>query len=303
MSPELRRLVETTLILTPELEDRSQVIFETVLNSSPYIDQPNFTALCDDDLSHLFAQYDQRFFGGACQRTLHAMGSPLDFRVSPRMTRAGGKTTRMVPRVARGLSPVPRFEIAVSSTLLFQTFADVDRPIKVTGLMCFNRLEALLRIFEHELIHLVEMLLWQASCCAAPRFRGIAGRFFGHTESTHQLITPDERAREKFGIRPGDRVTRRPARPALLRRPALRQVLRPGGNARTLGVTWRCRIQTGEPGGVSPRTNRITLVRGLTAPGSPNTRAKNTQASDQDSEQPLAAFDHTGHTVCYESWR
>ena len=50
------------------------------------------------------------------------------------------------------------------------------------------------------------MLLWQASCCAAPRFRGIAGRFFGHTESTHQLITPDERAREKFGIRPGDRV-------------------------------------------------------------------------------------------------
>src|SRR5712691_1447121 len=141
MSPELRRLVETTLILTPELEDRSQVIFETVLNSSPYIDQPNFTALCDEDLSQLFAQYDQRFFGGACQRTLHAMGSPLDFRVSPRMTRAGGKTTRMVPRVARGLSPVPRFEIAVSSTLLFQTFADVDRPIKVTGLMCFNRLE------------------------------------------------------------------------------------------------------------------------------------------------------------------
>ena len=207
MSPELRRLVETSLILTPELEDRSQAIFDFVLKSSPYIDQPNFTALCDEDLAHLFAQYDQRFFGEACQRTLQAMGSPLDFRVSPRMTRAGGKTTRIVPRVARGLSPVPRFEIAVSSTLLFQTFADVDRPIKVTGLMCFNRLEALLRIFEHELIHLVEMLLWQASCCAAPRFRGIAGRFFGHTESTHQLITPDERAREKFGIRPGDRVT------------------------------------------------------------------------------------------------
>ncbi len=206
MSPELRRLTETSLILTPELEDRSQAIFDAVLNSSPYIDRPNFTTVCDDDLAHLFEQYDQRFFGGACRRTLQDMGSPLDFRVSPRMTRSGGKTTRLVPRVPRGMSPIPRFEIAVSSTLLFQTFADVERPIKVTGLMCNNRLEALLRIFEHELIHLVEMLLWQASCCAAPRFRGIAGRFFGHTESTHQLITPDELAREKFGIRPGDRV-------------------------------------------------------------------------------------------------
>ena len=206
MTQELRRLVETSLVLEADAEQRLAAIFESVQNSSPYLDRPNFTAICDEDLAHLFDQYDQRFFGGACRRTLDAMGSPIDFRVSPRMTRAGGKTTRILPRVARGLSPVPRFEIAVSSTLLFQTFADLERPIKVTGLLCHNRLEALLRIFEHELIHLTEMLLWQASCCAAPRFKDIAGRFFGHTESNHQLITPDERAREKFGIRPGDVV-------------------------------------------------------------------------------------------------
>jgi hypothetical protein len=134
------------------------------------------------------------------------MGSPLTFRVSPRMTRAGGKTTKIVSRAGRGKATVPRFEIAVSSTLLFQTFHDLDRHVKVTGLACRNRLEALQRIFEHEMVHLIEMLLWQTSCCAASRFRGIAWRFFGHTESTHQLITPDERAREKFGIRAGDRV-------------------------------------------------------------------------------------------------
>ncbi len=206
MSLELRRLTETSLVLGADREQRSAAIIEAVLNSSPYLARPDFTAICDADLAQLFEHYDQRFFSGACQRTLQAMGSPLDFRVSSRMTRAGGKTTRFLPRVARGLSPVPRFEIAVSSTLLFQTFADIERPIKVTGLLCHNRLEALLRIFEHELIHLVEMLLWQTSCCAAPRFKGIAGRFFGHTESTHQLITPDERAREKFGIRTGDLV-------------------------------------------------------------------------------------------------
>ena len=206
MSQELRRLIEATLVLERDAELRLATIFDSVLNSSPFIDRPNFTALADEDLAHLFDQYDQRFLQGTCRRTLDAMGSPLDFRVSPIMTRAGGKTTRTLPRVARGLSPVPRFEIAVSSTLLFQTFADIERPIKVTGILCHNRLEALQRIFEHELIHLAEMLLWQASCCGAPRFKNIASRFFGHKESNHQLITPDERAREKFGIRAGDLV-------------------------------------------------------------------------------------------------
>ena len=206
MSQELRRLVETSLVLRGDVEQRTRTIFDSLLQSSPHVDRPNFAALSDDDLARLFAHYDQTFFAGGCQQTLKAMGSPLDFRVSPRMTRAGGKTTRIVPRAARGESPVPRFEIAVSSTLLFQTFADVERPIRVTGLLCHNRLEALQRIFEHELVHLVEMLLWQASCCAAPRFKHISGRFFGHTESHHQLITPDERAREKFGIRAGDCV-------------------------------------------------------------------------------------------------
>lgn len=206
MSAELRRLVESSLVLSKDAEQRVQLIGDALLESSPFVDRQNFTAISDDDLAYLFEQYDQRFWNGTCQLTLKEMGSPLDFRVSPRMTRAGGKTTRVIPRVARGLSPVPRFEIAVSSTLLFQTFADVERPIKVTGLLCHNRLEALQRIFEHELIHLIEMLLWQTSCCASPRFKDIAERFFRHRESNHQLITPDERARERFGIRPGDRV-------------------------------------------------------------------------------------------------
>ena len=41
MLPELRRLVETSLILTPELEERSQAIVSAVLNSSRHIDDPN----------------------------------------------------------------------------------------------------------------------------------------------------------------------------------------------------------------------------------------------------------------------
>ena len=103
MSQEFRRLVEATLVLQRDAEQRLATIFDSILNSSPFIDRPNFSAFADEDLAHLFDQYDQRFLQGACRRTLDAMGSPIDFRVSPRMTRAGGKTTRVLPRTPAGV--------------------------------------------------------------------------------------------------------------------------------------------------------------------------------------------------------
>ena len=60
---------------------------------------------------------------------------------------------------------------------------------------------------EHEMIHLVEMLLWNDSNCAAKPFKRIVKRFFGHTESNHQLLTPRDIARKRLGISTGDLVT------------------------------------------------------------------------------------------------
>ena len=56
---------------------------------------------------------------------------------------------------------------------------------------------------EHELVHLIEMMLWSKSSCAKPRFHSITLRFFGHTENKHRLITPKEKAIVKYGIKPG----------------------------------------------------------------------------------------------------
>jgi hypothetical protein len=59
---------------------------------------------------------------------------------------------------------------------------------------------------EHELVHLIEMVLWDKSSCSQGRFHSITRRFFGHTENMHQLIAPKERAIVKFGIKPGMKV-------------------------------------------------------------------------------------------------
>ncbi len=58
----------------------------------------------------------------------------------------------------------------------------------------------------HEIVHLIEMLLWGKSSCSQPRFNSITLRFFGHTTNKHGLITPKERAFVKFGVRPGAKV-------------------------------------------------------------------------------------------------
>ena len=184
-----------------EIQAETQRIHESILAGSRYLKRPNFDSFSPGDLESLFDDYDESFFDGQCRSSLGSR--PLKFRISRRMTRAGGKTTHVRPR---SLKQSEWFEITVSSTLLYQAFHDVDRPITVTGLVCHNRLEALQRIMEHEMTHLAEILVWSSSNCAARRFQSIANGFFSHTEHTHDLITPRERAKVKFGIQTGSRV-------------------------------------------------------------------------------------------------
>ena len=173
-------------------------IRQDVLANSRYIREPNFTVIHPRDLEFLLGAYDERFFGGLCQRALD--GRTIRFRLSPRMTRAGGKTTRFRTQAGR-----VSYEISIASSMLFDAFGKMDRRITVCGLDCENRLEALQRIFEHEVVHLAEQLCWEHSDCAAARFQEIAQRFFLHRAHTHDLVTRRELAAAS-GIRLGSRV-------------------------------------------------------------------------------------------------
>jgi hypothetical protein len=160
--------------------------------------EPDFTAIHPKTLADLFEAYDERFFSGLLRRALD--GRPIEFRLSQRMTRSGGKTTRF-----RSPSGETSFEIAIAVRMLFDAFQDADRQVSVCGHECGNRLQAMQRIFEHELVHLVETLCWDESDCAAPRFQDIAARYFLHRAHTHALVTRRERA-AVAGIRVGSRV-------------------------------------------------------------------------------------------------
>jgi len=194
-------LAEVLLSSAPAAESvRSRVsrIHQDLLARSPYIRIANFTAIHPGDLAFLFDAYDREFLGGLCRPALE--GIPVGFRLSARMTRAGGKT--ILYRLPSGGS---KYEIAIAGSMLFDGFRENDRRITVCGLECRDRLEALQRIFEHEMVHLGELLCWEKSDCTAARFQGIAARLFLHRAHTHDLITRKERAAAS-GIRVGARV-------------------------------------------------------------------------------------------------
>lgn len=192
-----------------EVSRRARQVYESMLGQSEQIRAANFTVIGSDDLERLFDLYDRAFFRGLLGEMLvEDRAHPMGFRLSRRLTRAAGQTMRQVRRVPVGGRTVERveYEISVSTTLLFSTFQDVDREVIVGGLLCRDRLEALQRIFEHELLHLAEFLGWGRSSCSAENFHSLSRRIFAHEGVSHDLVTPREQAAVAFDVRVGDAV-------------------------------------------------------------------------------------------------
>lgn len=182
-----------------EIRERLQTIHGDVIVQSRLVRGADFRSIHTSDLEFLFEAYDRRFFAGEMRKTIGQRA--LAFHLSRRMTRAGGRTARITHR-----SGEVKYEIAIAISMLFDGFGENDRSVTVCGLPCESRLQALQRIFEHELVHLAEQLIWNNSNCSARRFQQIASKMFLHQAHTHNLITRAERAAES-GIRVGALVS------------------------------------------------------------------------------------------------
>ena len=191
----------------PDLvKSKTDAIYADMRRQSRRLSEGNFNSIDSSDVARLFRLYDDHFFDGWLHDAIEAKSpAPMNFRLSPTMTRAGGKTILYKRRLLGG-QRFPEYEIAIGTRLLFTSFRDVSRPVTVCGHVCADRLEALQRILEHEIVHLLELLNWDKSSCAAARFQGMAQRVFAHTAFKHDLVTPAEHAATQYDIRIGSVV-------------------------------------------------------------------------------------------------
>ena len=198
--------ISKLLFSQEQVADNASAIYEAVLQGSPHLRRGNFEKLSSVDLAFLFRHYDERVFTGLLQNTLEeADATPIRFRSSRRLTKNAGYTKQIKRDTPTGRRV--SYEIAIAADMLLQAFNEDHREITVNGVACADRLQAMQRVFEHELIHLVEFLFWETSSCRQDRFQSLVHGIFGHTEYTHRLITRTERARAIHGIGVGERVS------------------------------------------------------------------------------------------------
>ena len=196
----MRNLIQTERLSEDSVAIRTRQIYDAILGNSA-----NVTMIDERVLERLFDLYDRLFFGGRCRRQLGDRS--LVFRVSQRMTRVGAQTRRFGVPAPGGGRWGDRFEIAVSAPLVLESFSrEKSQPVTVCGIACRDRLEVLQRLLEHEIVHLVELVVWDQSKCGARRFGSIAERFFAHRDHRHHLATRAEQLLQQYDIQPGDLV-------------------------------------------------------------------------------------------------
>jgi len=175
-----------------------------VIKQSSNIDSPFFSTIDSNDLRTLFTLYDKHYFQGGLGDTLG--DTELTFGLSRRMLRSAGMTKRYTLQAHEPSRY--KYRIQFSTALLFNSFNNDDhRTVELCGIPCNDRLSALQLTMEHEIIHLIELLLWEHSSCKQNRFQTLSKNLFGHTKNTHQLITPAEIAASQYDILPGRRVS------------------------------------------------------------------------------------------------
>lgn len=185
-----------------EIESRRSGITEQLLLESSDINSPRLASISTEDLRLLFELYDESFFRNWFRN--HYKGK-MKFSLSEKMTSSAGKT--LCPKDIRKIRPealVLEIRIGVD---FFLYYGQLGENNTVCGIRTDNSLKALLLVFEHELCHVIEFLLFGKSSCRGARFKTIAANLFGHSESCHKLPTNKQIASKALGFRIGDAVS------------------------------------------------------------------------------------------------
>lgn len=185
-----------------EIKIRRKKVSSFLLTESEQIKDSSICAISNTDLRLLFDLYDRIFlknwFAGNYR-------GEIAFSFSRRMTKSAGKTF-----YRRSSDPVRpenlKIEIRLGVDFFFQYNA-IEGSKTVCGIRTDSALEALQLVFEHELCHAMEFILFGESSCSRQRFQVLANHLFGHTESYHRLPTQRQIADRKFGLQIGDAVS------------------------------------------------------------------------------------------------
>ncbi len=183
------------------IRNKRKIISQKLKNESETVKSDKIQRISTHDLRLLHEYYDEIFFDNWFKNNFEGI---LIFNFSRKMTKSAGIT-----KCPKDVAQIPAWQVKIEICLgidFFFKFDHLEGNKNACGIESTSSLEALQIIFEHELIHALEFLLYRKSDCKKDRFKLTAKDIFGHTQSHHQLPTNHKIAGERYGIYVGDKV-------------------------------------------------------------------------------------------------
>jgi hypothetical protein len=146
------------------------------------------------DIKKLFSLYDKHYFYNRLSRHIN-----MKFELSNKLTKSAGNI-----RYKAKLNTV---KITFSLPRIFVVDYKNESGYIVNGIKCKTPIEALMRVMEHELTHLIEFILYGDSNCNDARFIQLSYQLWGHTENKHHLGLETPTETTLYGFRKGDKVS------------------------------------------------------------------------------------------------
>lgn len=140
-------------------------------------------SVSQETLLYLLEAYNDGFLGGCLNRM------KIQVTLSSRLTSSAGKFVFATGPFGR----IKQAEIRMSSDYLLRL---EHGPFDLNGLTVATPQEAFLLVFEHELCHAVEMMLYGKTGHSS-RFLLLANGLFGHTKTRHKLPTRMQEAAQE----------------------------------------------------------------------------------------------------------
>jgi len=184
------------------IDKKRELVKNKLFEKSKYIKTIDFKEISDYDLHIIYNLYDEIFLDSWFKD--HFKGK-ITFKLSKQLSRAAGNT-KTKKNIGLLKEEDIEFEIKISVNHLLN-FDKIDRSKFVGGIEVKSKLDSLLLVFEHELCHVIEFLIYKKSDCNKQIFRDIIYNLFGQHETTHKLVSSREVNYEKYNLLVGDQVS------------------------------------------------------------------------------------------------
>ncbi len=184
------------------INSKREYIKKNLFIQSRFVKSEDFTSISDRDLYILYNLYDDIFLDSWLKNNFKGK---IKLTLSRQLTRAAGNT-KTKKNIAMIKPEDIEFEIKISLNHLIN-FDKTDRDKYVGGIKVNNKLDSLMLVFEHELCHVIEFLIYKKSNCSKQPFKSLISDLFGQSESHHKLVTTREANFSQYGLVPGDWVS------------------------------------------------------------------------------------------------